>query len=248
MDLIYTYEGGYIELLCLIMYLLKNNIRPANIKNKTYSPSLFENLISLEIHITQNIIKFMENNFGSYATRLTYYVFLSEEENKEIIIYYFILNAQKYHQNIIYRRDLKCVSEVLRISQYVSHESHKLKGFLRFRELENKILYAEMEPTNDIIIIVSNHFKKRLNKEYWIIRDVKRGLLSIYDKKKFLIIPEDNFIMNAFILSDEEKDMENLWKVFYKTIGIKERKNDRCRMNFMPKKYWKYMTEMEEGI
>ncbi len=37
MDLIYTYEGGYIELLCLIMYLLKNNIRPANIKNKTYS-------------------------------------------------------------------------------------------------------------------------------------------------------------------------------------------------------------------
>ncbi len=136
----------------------------------------------------------------------------------------------------------------MRISQYVSHESHKLKGFLRFRELENKILYAEMEPTNDIIIIVSNHFKKRLNKEYWIIRDVKRGLLSIYDKKKFLIIPEDNFIMNAFILSDEEKDMENLWKVFYKTIGIKERKNDRCRMNFMPKKYWKYMTEMEEEI
>ena len=62
MDLIYTYEGGYIELLCLIMYLLKNNIRPANIKNKTYSPSLFENLISLEIHITQNIIKFMESN------------------------------------------------------------------------------------------------------------------------------------------------------------------------------------------
>ena len=36
------------------------------------------------------------------------------------------------------------------------------------------------------------------------------------------------------------------WKDFYKTIGIKERKNDRCRMNFMPKKYWKYILEMSD--
>ena len=42
--------------------------------------------------------------------------------------------------------------------------------------------------------------------------------------------------------------IEELWKDFYKIIGINERKNDRCRMNFMPKKYWKYMIEMSDEI
>lgn len=248
MDSIYTYDGSYTGLISLILHLIKKNIRPSNIKDKNYSPSLFENLIDLDIAYNISTLKNMENNFGKYAINVMNYVFLSEEENKELIIFYFVLNAFKYHHNIVYRRDLKCVSEALRISQYVLHESHKLKGFLRFKELENKVLYAEMEPTNDIIILVSNHFKRRLNKEYWIIRDVKRCLLSIYDRKKFLIIPEDNFIMNTTVLSKEEKEVENLWKVFYKTIGIAERRNERCRKNFMPKKYWKYMIEVEEEL
>ena len=48
--------------------------------------------------------------------------------------------------------------------------------------------------------------------------------------------------------SSNEKEIEKLWKIFYKTIGIKERKNDRCRQNFMPKKYWKYITEVREEL
>ena len=39
-----------------------------------------------------------------------------------------------------------------------------------------------------------------------------------------------------------------MWKSFYDTIGIKERNNERCRMNFMPKKYWKYIVEMSDKI
>ena len=49
-------------------------------------------------------------------------------------------------------------------------------------------------------------------------------------------------------LSEEEKEMESLWKVFYKTIGIDARRNDRCRRNFMPKKYWKYILEVEDEL
>ena len=33
----------------------------------------------------------------------------------------------------------------------------------------------------------------------------------------------------------------------FKTIGIESRKNRRCQMNFMPKKYWKYIIEMEDA-
>ena len=38
-----------------------------------------------------------------------------------------------------------------------------------------------------------------------------------------------------------DNNYEELWKLFYENIGIKERKNEKCRNNFMPKKYWKYI-------
>ena len=94
---------------------------------------------------------------------------------------------------------------------------------------------------------VSKHFTERLKNEFWIIKDKKRRILSIYDKKQFVIVLEEDF---QLILreSEEEEKIEALWKAFYKTIGIKERKNERCRRNFMPKKYWKYITEVKDEL
>lgn len=248
MSNIYIYEGDFISLLNTILYLLKNNLKPENIKTETYSPSLFEQTIYLSIIKDEKIIDQIIRNFGLYAMRSMYYVFLSEEENKELILYYFFRNAVKYRHKIMYYRNLKCVSEVLRISNYVMHETHKMKGFLRFKELEKNILYAEMEPTNDILFLVSCHFTKRLKNEFWIIKDNKRKIISIYDKKQFIIVKEEEFQLSILKESKEEQNIESLWKTFYKTIGIKERKNDRCRRNFMPKKYWKYITEVKEEL
>ena len=42
--------------------------------------------------------------------------------------------------------------------------------------------------------------------------------------------------------------MEELWRVFFQTIAIKERKNLRCQQSFMPKKYWQDMLEMEDKV
>lgn len=247
MSSVYIYDGDFISLLNTILYLLKNNLHPENIKTEIYHPSLFENTIYLPILKNEKIIDQIIHAFGQYAMRSIYYVFLSEEENKELILYYFFRNALKYRHKIVYYRNLKCVSEVLRISNYVRYETHKMKGFLRFKELEKKILYAEMEPTNDILFLVSCHFVKRLKNEFWIIKDNKRKIISIYDKKQFVIVKEEEFQLSQKE-SKEEQDIELLWKTFYKTIGIKERKNERCRRNFMPKKYWKYITEVKEEL
>ena len=242
MNKVYVYDGGFVSLINLVEYLISKNIKPTSIKEEGYFPNLFEEIIQLAFennNILESVIKYL----GTYVFKIIYYVYLSSEENKELIIYYFCLNAKKY-KDIIYRRNLKCVSETLRISEYVSHETHKYKGFVRFKELENKVLYAEIEPVNNILCLISNHFSKRLKNEYWIIKDVKRNILSIYDKKKFVIVYDDEFVISTNKISEEESSVALLWKVFYKTIGIKERKNDRCRMNFMPKRYWKYITEM----
>ena len=246
MNNVYLYNGDFLYLLSLIKYLCNFEIKPDNIKDNSFSPSLFDNTINLNIIVDDNIVDFFIDSIGANNFKIIFYTFLSNNINKELIIYYFYLNALKYKDNIIYMRNLKCVSESLKIAKYVKHEAHKYKGFVRFKELENNVLYAEIEPTNDVLYIISKHFELRLKNEYWIIKDIKRNKLSVYDKNNFFIISGDNFKLFNNNLSEEELDIEKLWKEFYKTIGIETRKNDRCRMNFMPKKYWKYIIEVSD--
>lgn len=245
---VYLYNGSFISFLSLVKYLLKNKYKPLNIKPVNYNPTLLEQTIYVDILESDIIIEKIINAFGEYAMRCMYFVFLSDEKDKEMILYSFICYALKYRKKIMCYRNIDCINKVLKISNYVLHESHKMKGFLRFRELNNKILYAEMEPTNDVLFLVSCHFSKRLKNEFWIIKDNKRRILSVYDKNRFVIVNENEFNISARDLSQEEESIKLLWKTFYKTIGINERRNDRCRRGFMPKKYWKYITEVKEEL
>ena len=240
---IYLYDGTFSTLMDLITQLLAFKTKPLNICNQNnYLPSLLDETIELKL----------DNNFDISKIKVTkkilktiYYVYLSTDEHKELIIYYFLLNGLKYQDKIFTMRNLKCVNSTLKIAKYVSNENHKLKGFLRFQELENHILYAEISPTNNVLELLSIHFMKRLKNEYWIIKDVGRNTYSFYDKKKYYIIADENINLKTLGAIEKEKEVENLWVTFFNTIGIKERKNTRCQMNFMPKKYWKYIIEME---
>lgn len=135
-----------------------------------------------------------------------------------------------------------------KIFRLVSHEAHRFKGFTRFKELENKVLFATISPDNNILPIISKHFQKRLKNELWIIKDENRNIISLYDKKKYYIINGDEIKFFDIKLSNEENNLEILWKTFYKTIAIKERTNKHCQMNFMPKKYWQNIIEMSDQI
>ena len=240
MNKIYLYNTTFINLLSLIAYLIKNNVRPSNIKNSNYNPGLLDELITLNIPDNLNLFQSLKIK-NPDILKVMYYVFLSDQANKELIIFYFYLNFLKYSNKVLNMRNLNCVAKTLKIAKYVSSEAHKLKGFLRFEELDNKVLYAKIEPTNNVISLLTEHFKKRLAGEYWLIHDTKRNLISVYDKKDYYLIADCNLKIN---LQKKDQEYEELWCTFYDTIGIKERKNNRCRLNFMPKKYWKNIIEM----
>ena len=241
--MIYLYENTFDNLLNLINYLLKNKIIPTGIKNLDYVPNLLEETYYPNIEMDNSLISRIVDKIGEKAFATACHVFLSNDEDKEILIYEFLYNSLKYKRNIIYMRNIDSVNKCLKLSSYVTKEAHRLKGFVRFNKSKNGILCSFIEPENDVLILLSNHFKNRLKNEKWIIIDKKRKVLSYYDTKNYYIMDEDLF----YLKFDLEEDIyEDLWKEFYKTIGIKERKNDRCRMNFMPKKYWKYIVEVSD--
>lgn len=240
----YLYDGIYSSLLSLIYTLIKSNTNPNSIKSEEeYQSNLFMEPIYLKLE-NKALVDKLKKEVSMLVLYEAYYVFLSNIDNKEMIIYGFIKNAIKYKNTIFYRRDIDVVSETLRISNQVKGEAHRMKGFLRFKKMNN-FYYATMEPTHNIIWIITRHFKERLKDECWIIKDSKRGIYAIYDTKKVTYLKENDVIKLNLDLSNEEVLFEDLWKTFFKTVAIKERTNLKCQMNHAPKKYWKNMLEME---
>ncbi len=245
---VYLYDGSFNNLLNTIEILIKEKIKPIKIvSEECLENDLFSNIKKKTLSIDNYFAKYLKNISNDFF-KIVYDVYLSDNQNKELIMYYFILNGLKYGSKVIYLRKLKCVNEALNISSYVRRESHKLKGFVRFRKLETNFFLAFISPTNNVIGYLSNHFKKRLSNESWMIYDLKRDLLSIYTKNKFMIIKVKDLEKNNFKFSSDELEFANLWNIFYKTIAIKQRTNKRCQMNFMPKKYWPYMIEMRDLV
>lgn len=240
---IYLYDGTFKSLLDLISKLIKLKTKPLDIKEKeNFRPNILDDVIELELDMDFDISKI---KVSKNIMKTIYYVYLSNDEHKELIIYYFLLNALKYQDKVFTMRNLKCVNSALKLAKSVSNECHKLKGFVRFKEINNHVLYAEIAPVNDVLELLSRHFAKSLANEYWIIKDMNRNMYSIYDTKKYYIVSGKNINLKDIEIKKEEIEIENLWLTFFKTIGIKARKNRRCQMNFMPKKYWKYIIEME---
>ncbi len=242
---IYIYNYSFLNLLSVIDFLITNKIKPANIKNLSYTPNLLENPINLKIKDNPEILEKIKTNWGLYPLKVMYYVYLANDNYKELTIYYLYLNFLKYGRITLNLRKLKCVTKSLEISQKVSNEAHKLKGFIRFEEMQNKVLYSIIEPTHNVIYILANHFKKRLSNEYWMIHDKSHNIICLYDKKRIYFVNKDNLKLDN-LKSAAEELYSMLWCNFYQTIGIKERKNDRCRRNFMPKKYWKNILEVRD--
>ena len=245
MNKIYLYDDSFNNLMLLVFTLLHLNIKPDDIKSyEDYTESLINETVNLKLDSVSAHLLMKQIPYNVFKT--CFYVYLSTNEKKELTIYYFIKNAIKYKNEIFYRRNLRCVNLALKLSKNVSREAHKLKGFLRFKEMENNFYYAEMVPTNNVISILANHFKKRFKNEHFIIKDVKRNIYAFYDTKKVYYLTNEDIIKLELDLSDKEVKFEELWKTFFNTISIKERKNLKAQMCFMPKKYWNYIVEMEE--
>lgn len=123
-------------------------------------------------------------------------------------------------------------------------ELHRFKGFLRFMETENGFYYAYYEPDNDITELLVPHFKARLQSPF-IIHDIKRNILALCDGKQYKIFNGGDNSVTVF-MSESEENFQNLWRQYYKSINIEERKNLRQMRNYMPERYWKNLPEKQE--
>lgn len=130
----------------------------------------------------------------------------------------------------------------------VSRERHRMKAFIRFEKATDGLYFSIIEPDFNVLPIIITFFKKRYADQRWLIYDVKRKYGMMYDLQSVTEVTlTDTAHLQTDITSiglDETDELyQTLWKRYYNSTNIKERKNMKLHLQHVPKRYWKYLTE-----
>lgn len=128
-----------------------------------------------------------------------------------------------------------------------------MKAFIRFQKWSDGTFFTAVTPDFNVLPLIIQHFKNRYADQKWIIYDSKRHFGIYYDLKNVEKVSFDeidfqyqNNENTPSIGSDElQAKYEMLWKDYFKSTNIKERKNIKLHTQHVPKRYWKYLTEIE---
>ncbi len=245
-DTAYIYDGSFDGLLTIVFNSYISKTVPSRIVTSEFEIDLFCNYIILktEEKKTNRIYKGIVKNISYDCLLTAYYTYLSNCNNKELDILKYILLGFELGPKIDHLLSNSLVLSMQKTKKRVFGEFHRLCGLVRFIKLSNGMLYAKIHPDNNIIELLGHHFISRLPNENFIIHDKNRNIALLYNTNEYIITNAKNLTIAS--LSEEELYYQNLWNHFYNVIGIKERKNSKLRMQFMPKKYWQDLIEHVE--
>ena len=111
--------------------------------------------------------RLIRKNMGEKARRDLYYALLTEDPEKgnAVLGTMFAARSLPDSRKIMEHLSHPMVEKVFELSRAAGGEAHNYKGFLRFRELENGVLYAAIRPKAQVLPCLAPHFADRLPKE-----------------------------------------------------------------------------------
>ncbi len=151
--------------------------------------------------------------------------------------------------DIFYRHADPDVHKVESLQTRAGREMDHLRGFLRFCELEGRILYAEIGPENHILPYLADHFADRFPKEHFLILDTGRSLSAVHEAgKAWFLASADSFMRENLKERGGEALYRELFRCFHHKIAIEARRNENLQKNMLPLRFRPYMAEFtKEG-
>lgn len=245
--MIYIYDGTWDCFLTAIHHHYYDKQDVTNIESALcYEPNLIDEyrIISTDIIKAKAVEEAILHKISLESLENLQKCFFSEIKGREMWILKYIRMGFKVGMRIDSMLGDKTVLDVLIPARKVGFECHRMLGLLRFELLEGDIYYAKIQPDHNIISFISPHFKTRFADQNWVIHDTKRNIASLYNTKRMLLSYMD--LSSIPNLHSDELRFQSLWKNYYKHIAIKSRLNPKLQKNFMPKRYWKNLTEKKD--
>ncbi len=172
------------------------------------------------------------------------YAFHSQKSGIEQLVWRYFKLGMEIGQRLPGMLADEPVYSVHRIARHVSHEAHKFKGFVRFREVAEGFLYARIEPEADILPLIAPHFVNRVGDRPWIIHDSGRNQAAVFDLASWRLIRDIELTAEPH-LSAREHIFTDLWQRYFQRHAITERHNPALQQKHVPLRYRKHLPEFE---
>lgn len=203
------------------------------------------------------VIRMIQKNLGVDVYEKISYALLSADRRKAEMVFRAMLEAKKLSRKDRLMEHLgnEAVRAVFGMYRQVANEAHHYKGFVRFRELKNKTLFAKIEPKHAVLPCIAEHFADRFPQENWVIYDKTHEVFLIHEKGKRYYFLQQYMCMKgdsgsaqniAGGFSEEEMDYETLWKGFVQSISVAERENRALQNQNLPLRFRTNLVEFSK--
>ena len=191
--------------------------------------------------------RMIKRNLGYNTYWDIYHAILSDDDEKAEVVFRMMQQARKLEDSTRIMEHLgnPDVARVFELSRRVSNEAHAYKEFIRFRELENRVLFSGITPKSQVLTCIAGHFADRFPLENWMIYDKTHETFLIHvERRPWKLVRGEMLNMDAASrVTEEQRKYEELWRGFFNSIAIKERENPRLQQTHLPKRYRREMTE-----
>ena len=135
------------------------------------------------------------------------------------------------------------IIKIRKMVRSVRNEIHKMRGFVRLKSLNEKVMYGYMDPDHEIGFDVANLLAKRFPRTIIVLGNSSISWVSIFTGDEIKKRTENNLketlnrFENIYNTERDEDDREEVWETYYKSQYTPERKNRKLFNKNMPKKH-----------
>ncbi len=226
-------------------------IQVQNPDESNYNMELFTEYIYVKdsAEKAEKVAKAIKEKISLEAFDMVCHAVFSDDLQKGDKIYRFLILGFTMGSKVVSCLSKDAVLNIFNLNRNVFNESHHFLGFLRFKEIKNHILLSKINPKNDILRLIAPHFSDRLNTENFVIYDERRKTAVIHRSGfSWIYVSGNDFNLDKFEeLSEREEEFQLLWKTFFDSIAIEERKNDKLQKNNLPLRFRSNMLEFTDA-
>lgn len=200
--------------------------------------------IQTDLEKAVKVARSVRNKISAEAYEMIYKAALSYEEDKADSIYRFLKLGFQYGAPIVQMHSDDVVCRMFELRRNVENEWHTFREFIRFHDLEEGILLAKIHPKNQVLPLLANHFSDRFPEENFVVLDEVHDMGLFHEKRRqWYLAPLEKEVLERIWSRQCSGEYEHLWKTFFNSIAIEERKNYKCQRNLCSLRYRDYMVE-----
>lgn len=244
--MLYRYDGSYEGFLCAVFRAFELRDRDAFIEPVTDDTLRWcqTETVCSEPEKARRV----EQGLSRLSPRLpgtVYLAWLSRHEGIDDALLRFVrlgFDRRKDPETMLYNG---AAAKVMTAARRAGGEERRFLQFLRFVKALPDLYIADIEPEYDILAMIVPHFAARFPDMDFIIRDKRRRIAAVWNRREWQLVEGDERLMALPLPEDGE--IEALWRRYFKSVAILQRKNPRLQQHFVPLRFREHMTEFNGG-